>query len=62
MIGRGAIRNPWLFHQIRQHQRGETAVRAARPRCARIHRARSTKPSARPTCRRPSQVQKMKKF
>jgi len=24
MIGRGAIRNPWLFHQIRQCQRGET--------------------------------------
>lgn len=24
MIGRGAIRNPWLFHQIRQRQRGET--------------------------------------
>jgi tRNA-dihydrouridine synthase len=24
MIGRGAIRNPWLFHQIRQQQRGET--------------------------------------
>ncbi len=24
MIGRGAIRNPWLFHQIRQHQAGET--------------------------------------
>jgi len=23
MIGRGAIRNPWLFAQIRQHQRGE---------------------------------------
>jgi tRNA-dihydrouridine synthase B len=23
MIGRGAIRNPWLFHQIRQTQRGE---------------------------------------
>lgn len=23
MIGRGAIRNPWLFTQIRQHQRGE---------------------------------------
>jgi tRNA-dihydrouridine synthase B len=23
MIGRGAIRNPWLFHQIRQAQRGE---------------------------------------
>jgi tRNA-dihydrouridine synthase len=24
MIGRGAIRNPWLFHQIRQRFRGET--------------------------------------
>jgi tRNA-dihydrouridine synthase B len=24
MIGRGAIRNPWLFHQIRQYQRGES--------------------------------------
>lgn len=24
MIGRGAIRNPWLFHQIRQYQRSET--------------------------------------
>ena len=24
MIGRGAIRNPWIFHQFRQHQRGET--------------------------------------
>jgi tRNA-dihydrouridine synthase B len=24
MIGRGAIRNPWMFHQIRQHRRGET--------------------------------------
>jgi len=23
MIGRGAIRNPWLFHQFRQHQNGE---------------------------------------
>ena len=23
MIGRGAIRNPWLFQQIRQYQRGE---------------------------------------
>jgi tRNA-dihydrouridine synthase B len=23
MIGRGIIRNPWLFEQIRQHQRGE---------------------------------------
>ncbi len=26
MIGRGAIRNPWLFDQIRQRQRGEPAT------------------------------------
>lgn len=26
MIGRGAIRNPWLFDQIRAHQRGETPM------------------------------------
>ena len=24
MIGRGAIRNPWIFEQIRQRRRGET--------------------------------------
>jgi tRNA-dihydrouridine synthase len=24
MIGRGAIRNPWLFNQIRQHRNGDT--------------------------------------
>ena len=27
MIGRGAIRNPWLFEQIRQHERGEPLTR-----------------------------------
>ena len=27
MIGRGAIRNPWIFQQIRQHARGEPLVR-----------------------------------
>lgn len=27
MIGRGAIRNPWLFQQIRQHRRGEPLFR-----------------------------------
>src|SRR5258706_3020332 len=26
MIGRGAIRNPWLFEQIRGHRRGETPI------------------------------------
>src|SRR5439155_7751601 len=27
MIGRGAIRNPWLFQQIRQHQIGRASCR-----------------------------------
>ncbi len=27
MIGRGAIRNPWIFTQIRQHRRGEPVFR-----------------------------------
>src|SRR3954468_2100252 len=27
MIGRGVIRNPWLFRQIRQHRRGEPIFR-----------------------------------
>ena len=27
MIGRGAIRNPWLFEQFRQQERGETLIR-----------------------------------
>ena len=26
MIGRGAIRSPWLFEQIRQHLRGEAVT------------------------------------
>ena len=31
MIGRGVIRNPWLFHQIRQHQPRRSALRPHRP-------------------------------
>ncbi len=61
MIGRGAIRNPWLFHQIRQAQRGETLfiprgldvlqyVRA-------LYEAVCT-----PDVREVAQVQKMKKY
>ena len=30
MIGRGAIRNPWLFEQIRQHFRGEAVFQPSR--------------------------------
>jgi tRNA-dihydrouridine synthase len=61
MIGRGAIRNPWLFHQFRQHQRGEPLfvprghdvleyVRA-------LYNAVCT-----PGTREDAQVQKMKKY
>ena len=61
MIGRGVIRNPWLFRQIREHQRGETLfmprgsdvlayVRA-------LHQAVCS-----PAARESAQVQKMKKY
>ena len=62
MIGRGAIRNPWLFHQIRQHQRGEPLFV---PRgCDVLNYLRelyeATKPMA--DFRESAQVQKMKKY
>ncbi len=34
MIGRGVIRSPWLFNQIRQQLRGETVTAADRARGA----------------------------
>jgi tRNA-dihydrouridine synthase B len=62
MIGRGAIRNPWLFHQIRQHLRGESLF------IPRGHDVlgylrdlfESTKPAQ--DFRESAQVQKMKKY
>ena len=61
MIGRGAIRNPWLFRQIREHQRGEpvfvphgTDVLAYV--CALYEAVCS------PAARESAQVQKMKKY
>jgi len=61
MIGRGAIRNPWLFHQIRQHQRGETVFV---PRGYDVLAyARALYETTRPAGLRESvQVQKMKKY
>ncbi|KAF0179380.1 MAG: tRNA-dihydrouridine synthase [Limisphaerales bacterium] len=61
MIGRGAIRNPWLFTQIRQHQRGEPLF---------VPRGRDVLGYIRalydavctPGIRESSQVQKMKKY
>jgi tRNA-dihydrouridine synthase B len=61
MIGRGAIRNPWLFHQIRQHQRGETLFI---PRGLDVlNYVRSLYEAVcSPEVRESAQVQKMKKY
>src|SRR4051794_40134644 len=61
MIGRGAIRNPWLFHQIRQHQRGETVFI---PRGLDVlNYVRSLYEAVcSPDVRESAQVQKMKKY
>ena len=61
MIGRGAIRNPWLFEQIRQHRRGEP-IHQPRGRevlgyIRALYEAVTT-----PEVRESSQVQKMKKY
>jgi tRNA-dihydrouridine synthase len=61
MIGRGAIRNPWLFQQIRQRQLGETPFmptgRDVLDYIAALYEAVCT-----PDVPEKSQVQKMKKY
>ena len=61
MIGRGVIRNPWLFHQIRQHRRGETLFV---PKGIDVLEYVRTLYDAvcSPDVREASQVQKMKKY
>ena len=49
MIGRGAIRNPWLFHQIREHAAASPSFARADVTCWNTS-TRSTKRSARPGC------------
>jgi tRNA-dihydrouridine synthase B len=61
MIGRGAIRNPWLFHQIRQRQRGETPFVPAGYDVLEYVRALYDAVCS-PDVREISQVQKMKKY
>src|SRR5437660_1922204 len=61
MIGRGAIRNPWLFHQIRQYQRGETPFLPTGQDVLRYVRALYDAVCP-PDGREISQVQKMKKY
>jgi tRNA-dihydrouridine synthase len=61
MIGRGAIRNPWLFEQIRRHRRGESVILpSGRDVLAYIRTLYEAVCS--PDVREASQVQKMKKY
>ncbi len=61
MIGRGAIRNPWMFQQIRQHQRGEPLhLPTGREVLAYIHALYEAVTS--PEVPETLQVQKMKKY
>ena len=61
MIGRGAIRNPWIFEQIRQHRRGEfVALPQGHDVLDYIHELYDA--VCTPGVRESSQVQKMKKY
>jgi nifR3 family TIM-barrel protein len=61
MIGRGAIRNPWLFEQIRRHRRGES-LRLPRGRDVLDYIKALYEAVCSPEVREASQVQKMKKY
>src|SRR4051812_17702559 len=61
MIGRGAIRNPWLFHQIRQRRRGETLFQPRGVDVLEYIRALYEAVCS-PDTRESAQVQKMKKY
>jgi tRNA-dihydrouridine synthase len=61
MIGRGAIRNPWLFDQIRQQLRGEPVkLPLGRDVLAYLHELWDNEIT--PGIKESSQVQRMKKF
>jgi tRNA-dihydrouridine synthase len=61
MIGRAAIRNPWIFRQIRQHRRGEPVFHPrGRDVLAYVHALYEA--VCPPEVREVSQVQKMKKY
>src|SRR5215510_13466651 len=61
MIGRGAIRNPWLFEQFRQHRRGE-ALFVPRGRDVLDYVRSLYEAVCSPDVREAAQVQKMKKY
>ena len=61
MIGRGVIRNPWLFRQIREHQRGGAIfIPRGTDVLAYVHALYDAVCS--PAARESAQVQKMKKY
>ena len=61
MIGRGAIRNPWLFRQIRQHQHGQVVtLPTGREILAYIRQLWESQMA--PDYKEFHQVQRMKKF
>ena len=61
MIGRGVIRNPWLFRQIREHQRGEPLFIPRGVDVLAYVRALYEAVCS-PAVRESAQVQKMKKY
>jgi tRNA-dihydrouridine synthase B len=61
MIGRGAIRNPWLFEQIRQRRRGET-IRLPTGRDVLAYVRELWEAEVTPDVRESAQAQRMKKF
>lgn len=61
MIGRGAIRNPWLFHQIRQQRRGEILFVPCGLEVLNYVRALYDAVCS-PDVKESAQVQKMKKY
>lgn len=61
MIGRGAIRNPWMFHQIRQQRRGETLFIPCGLEVLNYVRALYDAVCS-PDVKESAQVQKMKKY
>lgn len=61
MIGRGAVRNPWLFAQIRQQRRGEAVTQPTGRQVLAYIRALH-EAECNPAVREYSQAQRMKKF
>ena len=61
MIGRGAIRNPWLFDQIRQRHRGEK-IRLPTGRDVLAYIREIWDAEVTPGVRKSAQVRRMKKF